>query len=52
MANKSKSESKKKLRPAQSQRRQPGIESKMSPRPKSDDPDRRGSGKLAGRVAL
>lgn len=52
MANKSKSEHQKELRPQQSQDRQPGVESKMRPLPKSDDPEYRGSGKLAGRVAL
>jgi NAD(P)-dependent dehydrogenase (short-subunit alcohol dehydrogenase family) len=40
------------LRPAQKQHRQPGIESKMKPRPKADRRDRVGSGKLEGKVAL
>ena len=40
------------LRPPQHQRRQPGIESKMRPRPEPIRPDYRGSGKLAGCVAL
>jgi NAD(P)-dependent dehydrogenase (short-subunit alcohol dehydrogenase family) len=52
MANKSKSRQQKELRPKQSQDRRPGIESEMRPRPKSDDPDYQGSGKLDGRVAL
>jgi len=38
--------------PPQKQRRQPGRESLMRPRPESDDPRQRGSGKLAGKVAL
>jgi len=37
--------------PAQHQRR-PGIESKMTPRPRFEAPDYKGSGKLEGRVAL
>src|SRR5690554_2861943 len=52
MANKSKSERKKKLRPEQQQDRQPGLESEMTPRPKATRPGQRGSGKLAGCVAL
>ena len=40
------------LRPAQKQNRQPGLESKMKPKPVSDDPSHRGSGKLEGKVAL
>jgi NAD(P)-dependent dehydrogenase (short-subunit alcohol dehydrogenase family) len=52
MANKSKSKDQEELRPKQSQDRQPGIESEMDPKPKSDDPNHRGSGKLEGRVAL
>jgi NAD(P)-dependent dehydrogenase (short-subunit alcohol dehydrogenase family) len=52
MANKSKSESKKKLRPEQTQRRRPGIEKEMTPRPEADKPEYRGSGKLDGKVAL
>ena len=39
------------LRPAQHQKRQPGIESRMRPRPVARD-HRPGSGKLAGKVAL
>jgi NAD(P)-dependent dehydrogenase (short-subunit alcohol dehydrogenase family) len=38
--------------PPQHQRHQPGRESKMHPRPRAEDPSHRGSGKLAGRVAL
>lgn len=38
--------------PAQHQDRQPGIESEMTPQPRSEDPNYRGSGKLEGRVAL
>src|SRR5690349_9126941 len=41
-----------KSRPAQSQRRQPGREHKMVPRPKVALPEYRGSGKLYGRVAV
>jgi NAD(P)-dependent dehydrogenase (short-subunit alcohol dehydrogenase family) len=40
------------VRPAQSQRQQPGREHKMSPRPKVVLPEYRGSGKLEGKVAL
>jgi NAD(P)-dependent dehydrogenase (short-subunit alcohol dehydrogenase family) len=42
----------KKVRPAQTQDRQPGIESEMKPRPAADDPGYKGSGKLANKVAL
>jgi len=52
MANKSKTGKKRALRPAQTQRRRPGLEHTMHPRPRSEDPAARGSGKLAGRVAL
>src|SRR5688572_31694495 len=38
--------------PPQEQKRQPGIESEMTPRPRADDPSHRGSGKLEGKVAL
>lgn len=38
--------------PPQEQDRQPGIESEMEPRPRAEDRDYRGSGKLAGKVAL
>lgn len=40
------------LRPAQRQNRQPGIESKMRPRPVADEPSRSGCGRLEGKVAL
>src|SRR5438270_4615113 len=39
-------------RPPQHQKRQPGREHKMVPRPKVTLPDYRGSGKLAGKTAL
>lgn len=52
MANKSKSEEKRKLRPAQTQKRRPGSEAEMTPRPRSERAEHRGSGKLAGKVAL
>lgn len=41
-----------KERPAQKQERQPGIEVEMTPRPRAERPEYRGSGKLAGKVAL
>ena len=47
-----KTKPKRKLRPAQQQRRQPGLEHKMKPRPQAIDPAHRGSGKLTDRVAL
>ena len=40
------------LQPPQHQDQQPGRESEMTPKPKSDDPQYRGSGKLEGKVAL
>lgn len=40
------------LQPPQHQDQQPGIESEMTPKPKADDPQYRGSGKLQGKVAL
>src|SRR5215510_13870875 len=43
---------KRRLRPPQHQNRQPGIESKMKPRPQAEDPAYRGSGKLQDRVAI
>jgi NAD(P)-dependent dehydrogenase (short-subunit alcohol dehydrogenase family) len=52
MANKSKLKQEKQLRPPQSQDHQPGVESEMEPRPKSEDDLQAGSGKLTGRVAL
>ena len=39
-------------RPAQEQERQPGLETEMEPRPEALASDRRGSGKLEGKVAL
>src|SRR4030095_9724825 len=42
----------KKLQPPQHQRRQPGREHKMKPRPQAEDKKHRGSGKLQGRVAI
>ncbi|NJM17856.1 MAG: SDR family oxidoreductase [Richelia sp. RM2_1_2] len=38
--------------PAQTQNRQPGIESEMTPKPQADDPQYKGSDKLTGKVAL
>jgi NAD(P)-dependent dehydrogenase (short-subunit alcohol dehydrogenase family) len=52
MANASKKATKKPLRPAQQQRRQPGREKPMRPRPRAEDPSQRGAGKLEGKVAL
>ena len=53
MGNKSKEESKEHpQRPEQEQSRQPGREDEMVPRPKFENPDLRGSGRLEGRVAL
>jgi len=43
---------KKPLRPPQKQEEQPGREDKMTPRPKVQRPEYKGSGKLAGKVAL
>lgn len=40
------------LQPPQHQEEQPGRESEMTPRPKADDPQYRGSGKLEGKIAL
>src|SRR4051794_24273152 len=42
----------KKTLPPQKQEQQPGREQEMKPRPASDDPKYRGSGKLDGKVAL
>ena len=47
-----KKETPKKVNPAQTQSRRPGLESEMRPRPKSDDPKHRGTDKLRGKVAL
>ena len=44
--------SKPKKLPAQTQRQQPGREHKMSPRPRFDPPEYRGSGKLKDKAAL
>ena len=55
MANKSKDGGASKsrpLRPAQSQRRQPGKQSTMEPQPRTIQESYRGSGKLNGRVAI
>ena len=43
---------KKKTMPAQKQTTKPGREHEMTPRPKAEDPQHRGSGKLEGKVAL
>jgi NAD(P)-dependent dehydrogenase (short-subunit alcohol dehydrogenase family) len=42
----------KKLQPPQHQRRQPGREHKMQPRPRAEDKTQRGSGKLQDKVAI
>jgi hypothetical protein len=42
----------KQTKPPQSQSQQPGIESEMKPRPRAEQPERSGCGKLEGRVAL
>jgi NAD(P)-dependent dehydrogenase (short-subunit alcohol dehydrogenase family) len=42
----------KRLQPPQHQRRQPGREHKMRPRPRAEDKTHRGSGKLQGKVAI
>jgi NAD(P)-dependent dehydrogenase (short-subunit alcohol dehydrogenase family) len=47
-----KTQPKRKQRPPQKQRRQPGLEEKMRPAPQAIRPDYRGSGKLVDRVAL
>ncbi|WP_223594838.1 SDR family oxidoreductase [Neobacillus bataviensis] len=38
--------------PAQHQDQQPGVETKMNPKPKDDNPQYKGSGKLKGKKAL
>ncbi|HEX2988556.1 MAG TPA: SDR family oxidoreductase [Chloroflexota bacterium] len=43
---------KQRTEPPQQQKRQPGIESEMQPKPKSEEQEYRGTGKLAGKVAL
>lgn len=53
MGNKSKEESDEHpQRPEQEQSRQPGRETEMEPAPRYENPDLKGSGRLAGRVAL
>src|SRR5207244_12011550 len=42
----------KKLQPPQHQKRQPGREHKMKPRPKAEREKQRGSGKLRDKVAI
>jgi NAD(P)-dependent dehydrogenase (short-subunit alcohol dehydrogenase family) len=42
----------KKLQPPQHQRQRPGREHKMTPRPKAEDEEHRGTGKLQGKVAI
>jgi len=42
----------KKLQPPQHQRRRPGREHKMAPRPRAEDKTHRGSGKLQNKVAI
>ena len=42
----------KRVNPPQQQSRRPGLESVMRPKPRAVDPKHRGSGKLAGKVAL
>lgn len=42
----------KKLQPPQHQRRQPGREHKMQPRPRAEDKTQRGSGKMQDKVAI
>ncbi len=37
------------LQPPQHQNRRPGVEAKMTPRPKAEDPGYRGNGKLRDR---
>jgi len=41
-----------KQQPPQHQARRPGVESEMTPRPRAEDPDHRGSGKLRGKVTM
>ena len=43
---------KRKLRPAQHQQKQPGLESKLIPKAIFDDPQYLGSNKLKGKTAL
>jgi len=48
----SEQEEKQQTLPPQEQDQQPGLESEMTPKPKSEDKQYRGSGKLHGKVAL
>jgi NAD(P)-dependent dehydrogenase (short-subunit alcohol dehydrogenase family) len=50
--NKQGPEDKEQTLPPQEQHRQPGIESKMTPRPEAEKEEYKGSGKLKGKVAL
>jgi NAD(P)-dependent dehydrogenase (short-subunit alcohol dehydrogenase family) len=53
MANKSKKKGQtRRLRPAQTQARRPGRQRAMRPQPRSGEEERRGTGKLEGRVAI
>jgi NAD(P)-dependent dehydrogenase (short-subunit alcohol dehydrogenase family) len=52
MANKSKSKETKPLRPAQTQHRRPGLQTRMKPRPKSEKAAGECGSKFSGRVAL
>ena len=45
-------EQQKQKQPPQQQDQRPGLESEMTPTPVAEDPKHRGSGKLAGKVAL
>lgn len=45
-------EQNKQLQPPQHQDQQPGIEAEMTPAPEAQDPSRRASGKLEGKVAV
>ena len=47
-----KKESPKKVNPRQQQARRPGLESEMRPKPRSEDEQHQGTGKLSGKVAL
>jgi NAD(P)-dependent dehydrogenase (short-subunit alcohol dehydrogenase family) len=47
-----KTQPKKAIRPAQVQRRRPGIEAKMTPQPEASRPQVAGTGRLAGQVAI
>ena len=41
-----------KQQPPQHQEHRPGVESEMTPRPRAEDPDHHGSGKLQGKVTM